>query len=69
MNTIKGIPTYWKKCLHDILAMVKQLGLPTFFLTLSYADLRWNEIISIIPKLKGSVSSKDEIQDLSQQNF
>ena len=69
MNTIKGIPAYWKKFLHDILAMIKQLGLPTFFLALSYADLRWNKIISKIPKLKGSVSSKDEIQDLSQQKF
>ena len=40
MNTIKGTPAYWKKFLHEILAMVKQLGLPTFFLILSCADLR-----------------------------
>ena len=31
--------------------MVKQLGIPTFFLTLSCADLRWNEILAIIRKL------------------
>ena len=40
MNTIKGTPAYWKKFLHEVLAMVKQLGLPTFFLILSCADLR-----------------------------
>ena len=40
MNTIKGTPSYWKKLLYDVLAMVKQLGLPTFFGTLSCADLR-----------------------------
>ena len=34
MNTIKGTPAYWKKFLHQVLAMIKQLSLPTFFLTL-----------------------------------
>ena len=42
MNSIRGTPADWKKFLHEILATVKQLGLPTFFLTLSCADLRWN---------------------------
>ena len=40
MKTVKGTPVYWKKILHDVLAMVKQLGLPTFFLrylVLTYA--------------------------------
>ena len=31
--------------------MVKQLGIPAFFLTWSCADLRWNEILGIIRKL------------------
>lgn len=33
--------------------MVKQLGCPSFFLTLSCADLRWNELIEIIDELNG----------------
>ena len=45
MNTVKGTPAYWKKFLHEVLAIVKQLGLPTFFLALSCADLRWNKLI------------------------
>ena len=28
--------------------MVKQLGIPTFFMTLSCEDLRWNELVEII---------------------
>ena len=51
MNTIKGTSAYWKRFLHEVLAMVKQLVLPTFYMTLSCADLRWNELISIIAKL------------------
>ena len=51
MNSIQGTPAYWKKFLFDVLAMVKQLGAPTFFMTLSSADLKWNELVSIINKL------------------
>ena len=40
MNTVKGTPAYWKRFLFEVLAMVKQLGLPTYFMTLSCADLR-----------------------------
>ena len=47
-NTIKGTPAYRKRFKPEILAMVKQLGIPTFFLTLSCADLRWNKILAII---------------------
>ena len=64
MNSIKGTPAYWKKFLHELLAMVKQLGLSTFFVTLSCADLRWNELISIISTLKGETLEEEEINRL-----
>lgn len=32
----------------DELTMVKQLKIPTFFLTLLCADLRWDELISVM---------------------
>ena len=35
MNGTKGTPAYWKKFLFDVLVMVKQLGRPTYFMTLS----------------------------------
>ena len=38
--TIKGIPAYWKKFLLDVLAMVRQLRLPTISVTLNGAHLR-----------------------------
>ena len=64
MHSIKGTPAYWKKFLHEVLAMVKQLGVPTFFMTLSCADLRWNELISIISTLKGETLQEEEINRL-----
>lgn len=66
MNTIKGAPAYWKKFLDKVLARVKQLSLPIFFLTLPYANFSWRfEPILIISKPKDNVLSEDEIHDLS----
>ena len=66
MNTIKSTPANWKKFLYEVLAMVKQLGLPKFFMTLSYADLRWKELISVIAKLNGEYL---EDYDISNMDF
>ena len=44
--------------------MVKQLGCPTFFMTLSSADLRWNELISIIAKLDNPKLSEEDIEKI-----
>ena len=43
MSSVKGKPAYWKQFLHEVLPMVKQLGVPTNFLTLACAHLRWDE--------------------------
>ena len=39
MSEMKGTPAYWKRFLNDVLAMVKQLGIPSIFMTLSCANL------------------------------
>ena len=45
--------------------MVKQLGMPTWFMTLSCADLRWKELLTIICKCHYVNLSPDELTDLS----
>lgn len=61
VNTIKKTPAYWRKFFLEVLAMIKKLGLSTFFLTFSCSDLRWNEHISIISKLESNVLSEYKI--------
>ena len=39
LNTIKNTPAFWKRFQLEVLAMIRQLGCPTFFMTLSCADL------------------------------
>ena len=64
MSTIKGTPACWKKFLYEVLAMVKQLGLPTFLMTLSCADLHWHELISIIATLNKEIIKEDDINNM-----
>ena len=38
--------------MYEVLGMVKQLGIPTWFMTLSCADLRWPELFQIIGRMQ-----------------
>ena len=49
--------------------MVKQLGVPTFIMTLSSVDLRRNGLISIIIKLNKGDLSDEEIQKFSNHDW
>jgi hypothetical protein len=44
---------------------VKQLGIPTWFMTLSCADLRWPELFQIIAITKGNNMADEEVEALS----
>ena len=49
--------------------MIKQLGIPTYFLTLSSADLRWEELPYIINKLNNLGLSEEEQRTLSYKDM
>ena len=44
MRSIRGTAAYWKNSLLNLLAMLKNLGPPTIFLTLSCNDNHWPEL-------------------------
>ena len=48
LKNIRGSPAYWQHELYDVLAMLRCLGIPTWFLTLSAADLHWPEMIQAV---------------------
>ena len=68
MNAIKGTPACWKRFLLEVLAMVKQLGVPTFFVTLSCADLRRFELPFILSKLYNLDLSDDDIRNMKYED-
>ena len=67
MNSIKGTPAYWKRFLHEVMAMVKQTTWsPNFFPHFFMCRLKvWNDMLYVIPKVNGTDISEDEISGMS----
>lgn len=45
---IRNSPSHWQNEKTRLLAQIRQFGLPTFFITLSAADLNWPELLSCL---------------------
>lgn len=48
MRNIRGTSAYWHKAYTDLLAMVKNLGPPHWYLTLSCNDLNWRDMLKAL---------------------
>jgi hypothetical protein len=51
--------------MYEVVAMVKQLGIPTWFMTLSCADLRWSELFQIVGRTLGKNITEEQVEALS----
>ena len=65
MKNVRGSPPYYQRTFYDLLAMIRQLGTPTWFLTLSAADMKWPDIIQTIARQYGVTYTDDQIASLS----
>ena len=65
MKNIRGSPPYYQRTFYDLLAMIRQLGTPTWFFTLSAADLKWPDMIQTIAKQYGVHYSDEQVEALS----
>jgi len=65
LKSVRGTPPYWKKTVKDLMAMVKQIGSPHFFLMLSAADMQWSKLLTILAKHKGLNLSDEAIAGMS----
>ena len=50
LQPIRGTPSYWQSAQKDLFAMLRQLGIPTWFCSFSAAEFRWPDIINVILK-------------------
>lgn len=53
--------------MYEVIAMVKQLGIPTWFMTLSCADLRWTELFQILSRIQGNNLTDEEVNNLTYE--
>ncbi|XP_071155864.1 uncharacterized protein [Mytilus edulis] len=61
LKPIRGTPPYWQSSQKDIFAMIRQLGVPTFFCSFSSADFRWSEIVDTILKQQGDMRNTENM--------
>ncbi|KAH9629622.1 hypothetical protein HF086_003092 [Spodoptera exigua] len=48
MRNIRSSASYWQKCCSELIAMVRRLGPPTWFLTFSCNYLNWTDMIKAL---------------------
>ncbi|XP_062614203.1 uncharacterized protein LOC134275940 [Saccostrea cucullata] len=67
MQPIRGTPAYWSAAQKDLFAMLRQLGIPTWFCSFSAAEHRWNDAVATI--LRQQCDNRDPcLMDWSEKN-
>ena len=73
-KSIRNTPPYFESKKKDLMAMIRQLGIPTIFFSLSAADTKWIDLLMAIAKINNAnqtpisnsyVTSQDELSNLS----
>ena len=65
MKNIRGPLPYYQCAFYDLIAMIRQLGTPTWFFILSAADLKWPDMIQTIARQYGVSYTDDEVAAFS----
>lgn len=66
---LRNTPMYLNSRKSDLLATIRQLGIPTWFVSLSSADTRWPGLLKCLCKVvNNNVLSDEEIEDMSFQD-
>ena len=64
-KSIRNSPAYLEKRKKDVFAMIRQLGLPTWFGSFSAADTKWPDLLKMIGKLIDKKEyTTDEIEQM-----
>ncbi|XP_071944760.1 uncharacterized protein [Antedon mediterranea] len=62
LKQIRGTCPYWQSTQKDVLAMVRQLGKPTWFASFSSADMRWPEVMKTLLLETGDKRNINELE-------
>lgn len=58
----RGTPPYWQKTIKELYAMIQQLGIPTWFITFSAAEIKWNDVIRTLLFLNNDSRPVEDIE-------
>ena len=69
LKNVKSSPSYWQDKKKNLMAMIRQLGIPTFFITLSAAETKWTELIIILEDvLHHKKITAEEVENLTWEH-
>ena len=67
-KTMRGTSMYYEEAKKNVMAILRQNGSPTLFLTLSCAEYSWNSLLKeIFETVKNRETTEEEIENLSFQ--
>ncbi|XP_078794817.1 uncharacterized protein LOC101164028 isoform X2 [Oryzias latipes] len=61
LRPIRGTPAFWQATQKDLLACVRQLGIPTWFCSFSAADMRWKNLLDTVLRQEGRTQTADQL--------
>ena len=62
LRPIRGTPAFWSAVQKDVMACVRQLGIPTWFCSFSSADLCWQNLLTSILKQEGRRQTVEDLE-------
>ena len=62
LRPIRGTPSFWQGVQRDLIACVRQLGVPTWFCSFSSADLRWKNLLKSILIQEGRTETAEGLE-------
>ena len=64
----RSSPAFWEYKKKTVFSMIRQYGMPTIFLTISAAEMKWNELLVILKKVVDNENfTEDECEKLPWQ--
>ena len=67
LKDLRDSPPFLQTKQYEAYAMVRQIGLPTFFISLSAADLYWPDFLMAVAHQQGKYYTKEKVESLTWQ--
>ena len=69
LHDIRGTGAYWSRVRSDLLTLLRTLGTPSFFITLSADDCNWTDLMGILLKQEGDNSDPGTLTPQRQRQL
>ncbi|KAM8702289.1 hypothetical protein ACLKA7_007631 [Drosophila subpalustris] len=66
LRDIRSSPAHWEEEKKKVMAIIRQFGLPTFFITLSVAETKWTELLVLLKRNVDRIEISEETASAMQ---